>query len=263
VGFGAVRIFLCGIAGMLLALCMEHPLSAQEKAVAVSAQRAAVSVPFIGCKSDGQIGPMDAPEGTSVSVPLSAKEGQQLAHYSSSHGLGVLGPRGWYCFGAYGSSVAALFLSPQPIDAANMFSTKNGFTGPAIEISHSLGNTMGRFEVAETIARVFPACRAFATRVAEEFDLPASSFPLGPYPRDTLTYKSKVMVEYKTPAQTEGLGTRSRLKKNDSPIEGVAILIGQTPDLLCLSVRLPPDLNGLTSAIVRQFERDAALRPSN
>jgi hypothetical protein len=242
---------------------MEHPLSAQEKAVAVSAQRTVVSVPFIGCKSDGQVGPMDAPEGTSVSVPLSAKEAQQLAHYSSANGLGVLGPRGWYCFGTYGSSGAALFLSSQPIDTANMFSTRNGFTGPAIEISYSDGDTSGRFNVAEMIARVFPAYKAFATRVAEEFVLPASSLPLGPYPKDTLAYKSKTVVEYKTPAQTEGLGTRSWLKKNDSPIEGAAILIGQTPDLLLLSVRLPPGLNGLTSAIVRQFEGDAARRPSN
>jgi hypothetical protein len=242
---------------------MEHPLSAQENTVAVSAQRTAVSVPFIGCKSDGQIGPMDAPEGTSISVPLSAKEAQQLAHYSSSHGLGVLGPRGWYCFGTYGSSGAALFLSPQPIDTANMFSTKNGFTGPAIEMSHTLGGTSGRFYVAEMIARVFLAYRAFATRVAEEFELPTSSFPFGPYPKDTLAYKSRTVVEYKTPAQAEGLGTRSWLKKNGSPIEGVAILLGQTPDLLRLLVRLPPDLNRLTSAIVRQFERDAARRPSN
>jgi hypothetical protein len=66
------------------------------------------------------------------------------------------------------------------------------------------------------------------------------------------------VVEYTTPAQTEGLGTHSRLKKNGSPIYGAAILIGQAPDLTLLSVRLPDDLTGLTSAIVRQVESDSA-----
>jgi hypothetical protein len=40
-------------------------------------------------------------------------------------------------------------------------------------------------------------------------------------------------------------------------IEGVAIIIGKTPDLLLLSVRLPPELDGLTSAIVARVEPDA------
>jgi len=68
-------------------------------------------------------------------------------------------------------------------------------------------------------------------------------------------------VEYSTPAQHEGLGTHSSLKKSDSPIEGVAILVESTPDLMQLAVRLPPDLNRLTSAIIHQVEREAERRP--
>ena len=83
-------------------------------------------------------------------------------------------------------------------------------------------------------------------------------FTFGPYPRDALTYKSKRVIEYKTPAQTDGLGTyNSSLTKNNSAIDGVAMLVGPTPGLLLLSVRLPPELNGLTSVIVHQAERDA------
>jgi hypothetical protein len=93
--------------------------------------------------------------------------------------------------------------------------------------------------------------------------MPADSFVSGPYPKDRLAYKSKSVVEYTTPAQTDGLGTQSWLRKNGSPINGVAILVGETPDMLLLSVRLPSDLTGLTSAIVGQVERDAAGRPSN
>jgi hypothetical protein len=66
------------------------------------------------------------------------------------------------------------------------------------------------------------------------------------------------VFEYKTPAQTEGLGTHSSLLRSGSPIEGVAILIGETPDLLLLSLRLPTELSGLTPAIVAQVEREAS-----
>jgi hypothetical protein len=66
-----------------------------------------------------------------------------------------------------------------------------------------------------------------------------------------------MIFEYKTPPQSDGLGTHLWLKKNGSPIEGMAMLVGETPDLVLLSVRLPPELSGLTSAIVRQVERDA------
>ncbi len=63
-------------------------------------------------------------------------------------------------------------------------------------------------------------------------------------------------VEYQTPAQTEGLGTNSGLKKNDTPISGVAILTGQTPDLVFLAVRLSANQTDLTSAIIRGVETD-------
>jgi hypothetical protein len=207
---------------------------------------------------------MDAPKGKSRSVPITPKEAQQLAYYESTEETGVLAPRGWYCFWTYGSGGDTLFVSPKPIDTANIFSTdQSGFTGPAIEIARSFGDTSGRFAVAEIIARIFPAYKAFVTGVMKEFDPPASRFTFSPYPEDTLTYKSEKVVEYKTPAQADGLGTYWALKKNGGPIEGVAILVGQTPDLLRLSARLPPDLAGLTSVIVSQVERDAGsqLRP--
>ena len=218
-----------------------------------------MAVPFKGCASDGQVGPQEAPDGKSTSVQTSPRVAHQLAYYRSAQGLGVLAPRGWYCFGTYGSGGDTLFVTPQPIDTTNIFSAgQTAFSGPAIEISRRFGDTSGRFTVAEVIARVFPAYKSFVTAVMEGFDLPV---PFGPYPNDMLTYKGKTVVEYKTPAKTEGLGTRTRLTKNDSPIFGAAILVGPTPDLLFLSVRLPDDLTGLTSIIVRQAESDAARLP--
>jgi hypothetical protein len=233
-------------------MCARHSLIAQSSA--------SVSVPFVGCKSDGQIGPMEAPKGNPKSVPVSSQSAQQLAYYESAQGVGVLGPRGWYCFGTYGSGGVTLFVSPQPIDTPRFLSRSwAGFAGAAIELSHSYGGTSGRFEVAEVIARVFPVYKSFVTGVIEGFGQPASSYPFGPYPQDKLAYKSDRIVEYQTPAHADGLGIQSWLwlKKNDSPIDGVAMLIGKTPDLVLLSVRLPSGLHGLARAIIGQLERDA------
>ena len=104
---------------------------------------------------------------------------------------------------------------------------------------------------------MFPDHKDFVTGMVKAEDLPASWFPFGPYPKDALTYKSKTVVEYRTPAQADGLGTVSWLKKNNSPIEGVAILVGETPDLVFLHVRLPAALTGLASVIIHQVEADA------
>ena len=175
--------------------------------------------------------------------------------------LVVLAPRGWYCFGTYGSGGVHVYVSPEPIDSKMLFSDKwDGFLGPAVQLDHLYGETSGRFAVAEIIARVFPAYKAFAFGVMKELT-PPDTFSFGPYPNDALTYKGKTIVEYRTPAQTEGLGTFSSLKKNDSPIEGVVMLVERAPDVMQVAVRLPPDLAGLSSVVIRQVEREAERRP--
>jgi hypothetical protein len=224
-------------------------------AAAQSPAKTALSVPFVGCRADGQAGPMSAPNDKARVLPVSGEAARQLAYYKSFEGLGVLAPRGWYCFQVYGSNGGELYVGPHPITAANVYS--GGFDGPIIELAGESGDTSGRFGVARTIARVFPAHRGFVENVIEEGIEPASSFPFGPFPSDKLLYRGNEMVEYQTPANTDGLGTSSRLRKNASRISGVAMLLGQTPDLLQLSVRLPSNLADLASTIVQQAERDA------
>jgi len=130
------------------------------------------------------------------------------------------------------------------------------FKGPGIELRTRYGSTIGRFDVAEVVARVFPAHRRYATNLERDMLL-EKKFTVGPYPADRLTYRSKEMVEFETPPGSEGLGTRSALSKNSSPIRGVAILSGPTPDLVQLSVRLPENLKDLAPVIIRQAEREA------
>lgn len=242
-------------------LCIASSVLPQTKPT-TSSSKGAVRVPFVGCKADGQLGPLEAPRGPSQVVSISPEAAQKLAYYKGEQGSGVLAPRGWYCFETYGSDGNNLYVSSTPIDSKIILTGKwSGLVGPAIQFRTEFGSTSGRFGVAEIIARVFPAHQAFVRDVIAEGIVPASSFPFGPYPDDKLTYKNSETVEYLTPAKTDGLGTRSQLKKNGDPISGVAILTGPDTDLLLLSVRLPPDQSNLAAAIIQQTERNAISSP--
>ncbi|HUP02718.1 MAG TPA: hypothetical protein VMU19_01935 [Bryobacteraceae bacterium] len=199
---------------------------------------------------------MAAPKGAPAPVSIGRAAAEKLAYYKSSQDVAALAPRGWYCFGTYGSAGDTLFVSPTPINASSIRAPDwSGMDGPAIEVSYRFGGTSGRFSVAQTLARVFPDEKDFVNSVMKEGK---DQFVFGPYPADTLAYKSKTVVEYATPAQSDGLGTTSWLKKNASPISGAAIVFpGAEPDVLFLAVRLPPNLAGLRSAILQHFERTA------
>ena len=123
----------CMAAGLATLMVCPRPLaSAIER---TSLRQEATIVPFVGCKSDGQLGPEDAPTGKSVRVPIATEVAQHLAYYKSKRSLPVLAPRGWHCFGTYGSSGTTLYVSPQVIDRSQVFSTSwSGFTGPAVEV---------------------------------------------------------------------------------------------------------------------------------
>ena len=255
------------ITGSLLLLWMLQPSSVlpQSAAFANESPAVLVRVPFVGCASGGQVGPLKAPAGTIKIEVLSPGPARRLAYYQSEHSFGVLAPRGWHCFGTYGSNGSTLYVSPKPIDGNAFFSGHwAGFTGPAIQISGRFASTSGRFEVAKTIARVFPAYMAFAKKVIAEGIEPASSFPQGPFPGDKLVYRNDKIVEYETPPNQTGLGTVFGLQKNGSPISGVAILAGKDPTtdpiLIHLAVRLPQNATDLGPSIVRQVERDSGVR---
>jgi hypothetical protein len=176
-----------------------------------------------------------------------------LAYYASAD-LGVLAPRGWHCFGLYGSNGSILIVTPEPHHADDLLKTNSNLTGPAIQLSFSFGDTSGRFEVAQVAARLFPTKKEFVQRVIHEGIAPASDFPFGPYPADILTRRSDTEVEFETPANTDGMGTKSRLVKNSSPINGVAIMTADE-NLVLLEARMPPDLSILVPSILGETRR--------
>jgi hypothetical protein len=265
-------ILSVGIVGMVVVAVVDlhsqnsrtsKPSDVPSSALSVAGHLEESQVPFVGCKSDGQSGPVAAPKGGTKAVMLDSTTAQELAYYEAKGGLSILAPRGWHCFGTYGSDGQSLYVSPQPIDFASLTSDSGGFIGPAVELTRWSGDTSGRYQVAQTIARVFPAHRDFVDQVIQIGEEPASSFPFGPYRGDVLTYRSNEVVEYQTPPQTDGLGTDSRLQKNDSPINGLVVLTGPDTDLVHLSVRLADTQMGLAGTIVRQTESEfPAQKPS-
>jgi hypothetical protein len=247
--------FRCAIFA-LCAACIQPALHSQAPPQKESLPR----VPFVGCKSDGQEGALDAPTGSNQPVNVSAEQAQQLAYYKAEYGQGVLAPRGWNCFATYGSNGSNLYVSPQAIDVKNILTDRwKGFSGSAVQLTIEDGGTSGRFGIARAIARVFPAHVDFAQKIIKEGIQPASSFPSGPFPADKLTYKSKEIVEFETPANTDGLGTESALKKNADPIIGVLVLsnLSADVDLSRVTMRLPVNLASLSSAIIQAVEADA------
>src|SRR5690348_772725 len=114
------RKFLTGcVVTIALAICAP---SLQAQSTAPSQARNSVTVPFVGCESDGQVGPVNAPTGNRKVVPISTSAAQHLAYYKAQYGSGVLAPRGWYCFSTYGSNGSNLFVSPVPITRVELFS---------------------------------------------------------------------------------------------------------------------------------------------
>ena len=213
-----------------------------------------VPVPFVGCPSDGQQGPQPAPKSPRYPVLVDAALAPGLAYYAAGM-LGVLGPRGWHCFGSYGSSGAYLFVSPSP-ELTKTLSQGAMHYGSVVIVSYNFGDTSGRYTVADVIARLFPSHIAFVRRMIERSDLP-KDFRVIPYSGDTFTAKSDRIVQFSTVPNQAGLGIALRLKPSHLPVDGIAILVGDTPDLLQVIVRVEPQLTSLKPHILRQVEIDA------
>jgi hypothetical protein len=116
------RFFACSIGVALLVAGTSH-------AVAHPAEKL-IEIPFIGCASDGQMGPVTAPASNRNAPRLPPASAGELACHASA-ALGVIVPRGWHCFGLYGSSGVRLLVTPQRHDAADLFRSESEIRGAA------------------------------------------------------------------------------------------------------------------------------------
>jgi hypothetical protein len=219
--------------------------------------RDVVAVLTIGCPSDGQQGPQPAPANGVKQMPLDPAAATALAYYITPEQVSVLAPRGWYCIGFEGSNGSSIYVTPEPIDTEAFFTGAwKGVAGPGVQTSISFGDTSGRFEVARVAARIFPDARKFVQGVIAEGIDHAADFPAGPYADDRMTRLTPRAVEFETPPHAEGLGTMSRFLPGDDPISGVAMLVGNPPDLVMSDVRLAPGMREFSPVIIHQAERD-------
>jgi len=213
-------------------------------------------VPFVGCRSDGQLGPQRAPKVRHTPIlPLDAA--QQLAFYAASDGLGVLAPRGWHCFGVYGSNGSGLVVTPEKLVPGEFFKQHQFSTkGYGVELTYDYGGTSGRWAVAEAIARYFPRHRSF---IQQNFQgLEVGPLPSGPYPHDSFARRTDTLVQYTTPPMAQGSGAVWVLAPSTEPVEGLSMLVNESdgPDLLRVNVRLPRAYRALAKTILGNAEHE-------
>jgi Caspase domain len=227
-----------------------------------AANKVKSSVPFVGCDSDGQVGPQKPPtiEGLLVQVDLPREASGNLEYYGSKIMQGgVLAPKSWYCYVTSGSNGDSLFVFPEPISPSDFLSgTWKGFNGAAIQLTKLFGGTSGRFGIAKVIARAFPLHKQFALDVMNEGIVPREHFNFVKFSDDIVENIGANVVEYETPAFKDGLGTISRLVPGGSPIDGILIIQPGDTDLISAAIRLPPEIAGLAPIIIEHVAKENA-----
>ena len=215
------------------------------------AQGGVVTVPFVGCPADGQVGPIAPPSGPSQVVRLDPATALQLAYYKGENARGVFAPRGWHCQVKYGSSGSSILVSSVTINSGN-FAPLN-LHDHAVEFVFLDGGTSGRFGVARYASRLFPKVAAsFVERVKSEGIEPTADFEIGPYVNDSIRYSDSLSLEFMTPATKIGIGTEGDLAPSQDLIRGFVVL-DPTGDwgLSLLRVRVGVDTAQVAAAIIR------------
>jgi hypothetical protein len=214
---------------------------------------ALVSIPFVGCPADGQVGPLDAPQGSSkVVIAGEAPEGE-IAYYKGQQAPGVFAPRGWHCRVWYGSSGGSLVVTAAPIDSPPF--PPPTFKDEAIEMSLSLGGTSGRFAAAEH-AFLFPGAPSAILQGLKEVDdlMRIDDAPRQPSPGDIIK-SDGLVAEFTTPSNQKGLGSERLLEPSTDPITGIAVLRvsepNEPPDLIVFRARLGSQWRRLEKTILK------------
>src|SRR5262249_15182826 len=137
---------------------------------------------------------------------------------------------------------------------APKLTSRRDFDHAGIGISHVFffAGTSGRYPAAEVVARLFPQSKAFVQRVIGEGLEPASSFPFGPWPDDKLTYRSKNVVVFETPAKKKGIGTWVGFEPTSNPIHGRVRLVED--GVYLLAARLPADMRDFADVITGEVK---------
>jgi len=217
---------------------------------------AKVAVPFVGCPSEGQAGPLDPPIGSPKLVALPAVLAEQIAFYEGRQAPGAFAPRGWHCQVVYGSSGGFLVVTPTPPDFSRRIQSE--VRGRAVEVEYVGGEGSGRFRVAAYASYLFPQAAAEFIKGVADLDPESTRDVLAslPHANDSVSSVTRTVARFTTPAHTEGMGTDCSLAPGDDRVRGVAIL--HTDEgfyLTVLRVRLGSTSHDLEAAVLRLNER--------
>lgn len=177
-------------------------------------------VPSVGCPANGQEGPLAPPSvNAQVIHPTTALPGS-VAYYKGAQGVGVFAPAGWHCLVVYGSNGATTMVTPKPFPSS--LPNLGSLSAPAITLSVIDGGTSGRFDVASYGSMLFPdLSRDFVKQVEAEGIVSKKDIERPKYPDDELKYLSESLVEFKTPANKNGLGTQGYIRMGNTPVSGL------------------------------------------
>lgn len=206
-----------------------------------TANAAEMEFPFVGCPADGQAGALDPPTGSTKTFHVEGALPVPFAYYQGQQGMGVFAPAGWHCRVWYGSSGSFMIVTPKPIRPP--YFPPPSYAAPVVEVSCVIGGTSGRFEAARLSAMLFPSLtKRFVKQVeSEEVMMGGKPEDKKKYRTDSLKYLSQRIVEFRTPANTKGLGTEGHIKATNRPIQGIVVLAesdGDPPDVLIFSTSL-------------------------
>ena len=126
-----------------------------------------VTVPFVGCKSYGQTGESETPEGATVAVPISAGAANRLAYCRSAfQEVGIRAHGGGTASDCPALAETCCSWLPRKLALSGKW---HEFSRAAIVLSYRSGDTTGRFDVARVIAQLFPAYMKFVADVRAMF----------------------------------------------------------------------------------------------
>ena len=219
--------------------------------VSVSAPSAAaqVTVPFVGCPSEGQAGPFDPPKGRPKAVALPAALAERIAYYIGEQSQGVFAPRGWHCQVVYGSSGSTLVVTPVAADPSRLYQSE--VRGDGVELEAVSGAASGRFEVAAYGSLLFPkAAAAYVQHIKDDEPGILKDEQEGlVHAHDSITPAAGHIAKFTTPANEKGLGTACSLAATGAAIHGIAVY--REGFVQILRVRLGRDLAEIEAAIQR------------
>ena len=216
------------------------------------AQSHANTVPFVGCRADGQQGYVPPPKGQAKVVPAADIPLQGIAYYKGDDASGVFAPAGWRCRAWYGSSGGSLLVTAGPIDTTHFMPPK--VLGPAVEMIGLSAGTSGRYSVARFASRLFPGVLASLIAATKDLGIvPDSEFDPRHYARDSVRSLGRLGAEFTTPRGVNGLGTEGDLGPSQHPIHGVAVIAPDSaePDMTILRVRLGASMRVLEATVLR------------